>query len=191
MNIGVLALQGAVSEHRLALEACGVRAREVRTPHDLVEIEGLVVPGGESTTLRHLLRNAGLWESLLVWEKPILGTCAGAILLGSCDDETLGKMELQLNRNAYGRQQESFEARIRLDEGDPFPGVFIRAPGVTATSGACRPQSCGPLLGIMAKSRDLDLGTMRTVDSSYYRQPPLLPTPNNPKSLPATIGWVL
>ena len=139
MNIGVLALQGAVSEHRLALEACGARAREVRTPHDLAEIEGLVVPGGESTTLRLLLRNAGLWESLLVWEKPILGTCAGAILLGSCDDETLGKMELQLNRNAYGRQQESFEARIRLDEGDPFPGVFIRAPGVTATSGACRP----------------------------------------------------
>ena len=139
MNIGVLALQGAVSEHRLALEACGVRAREVRTPHDLVEIEGLVVPGGESTTLRHLLRNAGLWESLLVWEKPILGTCAGAILLGSCDDETLGKMELKLDRNAYGRQQESFEARIRLDEGAPFPGVFIRAPGITATSGACRP----------------------------------------------------
>ena len=99
MNIGVLALQGAVSEHRLALEACDARVRDVRTPRELTEIEGLVVPGGESTTLRHLLQNAGLWESLLTWEKPILGTCAGAILLGCCNDKTLEKMELQLDRN--------------------------------------------------------------------------------------------
>ena len=139
MDIGVLALQGAVSEHRLALGACGVRAREVRTPRDLAGIEALVVPGGESTTLRHLLRNAGLWEPLRRWEKPMLGTCAGAILLGRAEGETLGRMAMELDRNAYGRQQESFEANIELEAGEPFPGIFIRAPVITSTDDGCTP----------------------------------------------------
>ena len=104
MKVGVLALQGAVSEHCRALATCGARVVEVRTPAELAKVDGLVMPGGESTTLRHLLQNGGLWEPLLAWEKPILGTCAGAILLGR-GSETLGQMAMELDRNAYGRQQ--------------------------------------------------------------------------------------
>jgi len=139
MKVGVLALQGAVSEHCRALAACGARMGEVRTPAELAKMDGLVMPGGESTTLRHLLQNAGLWEPLLAWERPILGTCAGAILLGRGEGGTLGRMAMELDRNAYGRQQESFEGEVELDAGEPFPGIFIRAPAITSTDDGCTP----------------------------------------------------
>jgi len=138
VKVGVLALQGAVSEHCRALAACGARVEEVRTPAELAKMDGLVMPGGESTTLRHLLQNGGLWEPLLAWEKPILGTCAGAILLGR-GSETLGRMAMELDRNAYGRQQESFEADVALEAGEPFPGIFIRAPVIIFTDDNCTP----------------------------------------------------
>ena len=88
MVIGVLALQGAVSEHCRALDSLQVRNKEVRNIDDVISVDGLIMPGGESTTLRKLLKNTGLWKFIMECELPILGTCAGAILLGKSNDET-------------------------------------------------------------------------------------------------------
>ena len=88
MKIGLLALQGAVSEHKISMRNLGTDVIEVREPKDLNGIHGLIMPGGESTTLRKLLQNSGLWKSIEEVNLPIIGTCAGGILLGKCDDET-------------------------------------------------------------------------------------------------------
>ena len=132
MKIGLLALQGAVSEHKISMRNLGMNVIEVREPNDLKGIQGLIMPGGESTTLRKLLKNSGLWKIIKEMDIPIMGTCAGAILLGKCDDETFGKMDIEINRNYYGRQKDSFEASVTLENKDAFNGVFIRAPAITS-----------------------------------------------------------
>ena len=132
MTIGLLALQGAVSEHKISMHKLGIDVIEVKEPKDLKELDGLIMPGGESTTLRKLLKNSGMWNFIKETELPIMGTCAGAILLGKCENETLSKMNIKLDRNYYGRQKDSFETRISLKNGNYFDGIFIRAPAITS-----------------------------------------------------------
>ena len=131
MLIGVLALQGAVSEHCNVLNSLGVNNKEVRTLNEIKEIDGLIMPGGESTTLRKLLLNANLWEFIMDSNIPIMGTCAGAILLGKSNDKTFQKMDFSIDRNYYGRQINSFEEELKLNNNWKFRGVFIRAPAIT------------------------------------------------------------
>ena len=140
MKVGVLALQGAFREHVEVLDALGVEAVEVRRPEQLGALDALVLPGGESTTVGHLLRTGDMVEPLrerLAEGIPTLATCAGLILLarevldGRPDQLTLGALDVEVRRNAYGRQRDSFEASLSIDGvGDGFPGVFIRAPGI-------------------------------------------------------------
>ena len=141
MKLGVLALQGGFRPHVEALSALGVDAFEVRLPRDLAGADGLVLPGGESTTVGLLLRSSGLLEPLregLAAGTPVLGTCAGLILLaaevldGRPDQPVLGAIDITVRRNAHGRQRDSFEAPLDITglAGGPFPGVFIRAPGI-------------------------------------------------------------
>jgi 5'-phosphate synthase pdxT subunit len=128
MQIGVLAVQGNVREHAAMLRRLGADVVEVRKPEQLEGLDGLVVPGGESTTFMRLMRLYGLDEALRTFAGPVLGTCAGMIVL---DREHLGLMDLDVDRNAYGRQVASFEADLRLRDDDaPLRGVFIRAPRV-------------------------------------------------------------
>jgi pyridoxal 5'-phosphate synthase pdxT subunit len=128
LRIGVLALQGAFREHVRALERLGAEAVEVRKPEDLERLDGLVIPGGESTTIVQLAALYGLDEAIRSFRAPIFGTCAGMIVL---DRAHLGLADLEVDRNAYGRQVWSFEADVEL-AGDEIPlhGVFIRAPRV-------------------------------------------------------------
>jgi 5'-phosphate synthase pdxT subunit len=138
-RIGVLALQGAFREHVSLLRGLGADAVEVRTPDELERCAGLVLPGGESTTIGKLLDTSGLREPLhaaLTDGLPAFGTCAGLILLAddvrdAASPPALGVLDCTVTRNAYGRQRESFEAGLTVNgiEGD-FPGVFIRAPVV-------------------------------------------------------------
>ena len=130
MKIGVLALQGSVSEHRLAMDQLDVETVEVREPIDMEGIEGMIMPGGESTTLRKLLVNSGLWKTIANSDIPIMATCAGAILIGKSNDETFEKMDFEIDRNYYGRQKDSFERDIRIKNGKIFKGIFIRAPAI-------------------------------------------------------------
>lgn len=140
--IGVLDLQGDVIEHRRALEECGAKVVSVKTPRDLARVHGLVIPGGESTTISKLMKWGGLWEAICERARsepgrpgmPIYGTCAGAILLakkvkGGRDVPTLGLMDIEVERNSYGRQLESFEGEVELD-GRPVKAIFIRAPRI-------------------------------------------------------------
>jgi len=132
-KIGVLALQGDFEAHRNAIERAGGQAVEVRTAADLDSVDGLILPGGESTTMLKLLHAENLFEPLRDFgkTKPIFGTCAGAILLASQvvnpPQESLGLMEATVERNGYGRQIDSRIAKIDLD-GKPAEAVFIRAP---------------------------------------------------------------
>jgi 5'-phosphate synthase pdxT subunit len=129
MKIGVLALQGNFREHAAMLRRLGAEAVEVRKPEQLDGLDGLVVPGGESTTFMRLMRLYGLEEAIRRFEQPILGTCAGLIVL---DRDNLGLVDVEVARNAYGRQVSSFEADLDLaGEDKPLRGVFIRAPRVT------------------------------------------------------------
>jgi 5'-phosphate synthase pdxT subunit len=129
--IGVLALQGAFREHALMLRRMGAKVVEVRLPEDLNSLDGLVIPGGESTTIMRLARLYGLDEAVRDFRGPILGTCAGMIVL---DREHLAVADIEVDRNAYGRQVRSFEADVKLaGERRPLRGVFIRAPRVRAT----------------------------------------------------------
>ena len=126
--IGVLALQGAFREHVRVLRGLGAEVVEVRLPEHLDGLDGLVIPGGESTTITKLAAQYGLDEAIRVFGRPILGTCAGMILL---DRMHLGLADLEVARNAYGRQVASFEADLAIEgEDEPFRGVFIRAPRV-------------------------------------------------------------
>ena len=130
VKIGILAVQGDFREHAAALGRLGVDAVEVRKPEQLEDVDGLVIPGGESTAITRLIRIYGLEEALRSFERPIFGTCAGMILL---DRDHLGLADVGVERNAYGRQVSSFEAELQLlDGGEPLHGVFIRAPRVTA-----------------------------------------------------------
>ena len=139
MKIGLIALQGAVSEHKISMRKLGVKVIEVREPKDLKNLDGLIMPGGESTTLRKLLKNSGIWEIIKISKMPIMGTCAGAILLGKCDDETFGKMNIEIDRNYYGRQSDSFETKITVEKSKTFKGIFIRAPAITSIGEKIRP----------------------------------------------------
>ena len=140
VKVGVLALQGAVREHVETLDALGVDALAVKTREHLDAVDALILPGGESTTMGHLLRTSGLLDALderLRAGMPALGTCAGMILLagevldGRPDQPSLGAIDVAVRRNAYGRQRESFETDLTIDGmTGPFHGVFIRAPAV-------------------------------------------------------------
>ncbi|MEV7282750.1 pyridoxal 5'-phosphate synthase glutaminase subunit PdxT [Streptomyces sp. NPDC093111] len=138
--IGVLALQGDVREHLIALAAADAVARPVRRPEELAEIDGLVIPGGESTTISKLAALFGLTEPLrerIAGGMPVYGTCAGLIMLADkildprSGQETFGGIDMIVRRNAFGRQNESFEAGVTVTGIDtPVEGVFIRAPWV-------------------------------------------------------------
>ena len=127
-RIGVLALQGAFREHARALRRAGADVVEVRLPEQLDGLDGLVIPGGESTTITKLASLYGLDEAIRSFDRPVFGTCAGMILV---DRAHLRLADLEVDRNAYGRQVASFEADLELDGDErPFRGVFIRAPRV-------------------------------------------------------------
>ena len=139
--IGVLALQGDVREHLAALGAAGARTGPVRRPAELDEVDGLVIPGGESTTMSKLATAFGLLEPLRGRVRaglPVYGTCAGMIMLADkildprSGQETVGGIDMIVRRNAFGRQNESFEAAVEMVgvPGGPVEGVFIRAPWV-------------------------------------------------------------
>ena len=128
MNVGVLALQGNFREHAAMLRRLGADVVEVRKPEQLDGLDGLVIPGGESTTFMRLMRLYGLDEAIRRFEQPVFGTCAGMIVL---DRDHLGLVDLVVDRNAYGRQVASFEADLDLEgEEHQLRGVFIRAPRV-------------------------------------------------------------
>jgi 5'-phosphate synthase pdxT subunit len=133
VTIGVLALQGNFREHAAMLRRLGADVRLVRRPEQLADVDGLVIPGGESTAIARLMRLYGLEEALRHFGGAVLGTCAGMILL---DRAHLGLVDLEVERNAYGRQPASFEADLALDGEDvPLRGVFIRAPRVRHAGG--------------------------------------------------------
>lgn len=141
MRVGVLALQGAFIEHEHMLESLGAEAVEVRLPEQLETLDALIIPGGESTTIGKLAITYGLVEPLrkFAQEKPVWGTCAGMIFLAKDigrDQPILGVMDIQVNRNAFGRQVDSFETNLDINGiGDePFHAVFIRAPLVTGVN---------------------------------------------------------
>jgi pyridoxal 5'-phosphate synthase pdxT subunit len=130
MKIGVLAVQGNFREHAAVLRRLGADVVEVRKPEELADLDGLVIPGGESTAIGRLVRLYGIEEALRRFDRPVFGTCAGMILL---DREHLGLVDVDVHRNAYGRQVASFEADLELEgDGPPLRGVFIRAPRVEA-----------------------------------------------------------
>ena len=152
MKVGVLALQGAFREHREVLDALAVDAVAVRSPSELGAIDALILPGGESTTMSKLLDSShlrGPLGDLLADGLPVLGTCAGLILLasevvdGRPDQRSFGIVDVTVRRNAYGTQRDSFEADLTVDglAGGPFHGVFIRAPGI---------ERCGPDVTVLA-----------------------------------------
>ncbi|MET7496773.1 MULTISPECIES: pyridoxal 5'-phosphate synthase glutaminase subunit PdxT [unclassified Streptomyces] len=139
--IGVLALQGDVREHLIALASADALARPIRRPEELAEVDGLVIPGGESTTMSKLAVLFGMLEPLRERVRagmPVYGTCAGMILLADkildprSGQETVGGIDMIVRRNAFGRQNESFEAAVEVTgiDGGPVEGVFIRAPWV-------------------------------------------------------------
>jgi 5'-phosphate synthase pdxT subunit len=128
VKIGVLAVQGNFREHAAMLRRLHADPVEVRKPEELQGLDGLVIPGGESTTFMRLMRLYGLDEAVREFTGPVLGTCAGMIVL---DRLHLGAVDIEVDRNAYGRQVASFEADLALaGDGEPLRGVFIRAPRV-------------------------------------------------------------
>jgi pyridoxal 5'-phosphate synthase pdxT subunit len=130
-RVGVLAVQGNFREHAAMLRRLGAEPVEVRKPEELNGLDGLIVPGGESTTFLRLMRLYGLDDAIRAFDRPIMGTCAGMIVLGK---DHLGLADVEVDRNAYGRQVSSFEADLKLaGEHKPLRGVFIRAPRVRAT----------------------------------------------------------
>jgi 5'-phosphate synthase pdxT subunit len=153
-RIGVLALQGDFAEHRKMLERLGADVVEVRLPGDLEGLDGLVIPGGESTTIGKLLVDFGLLDPLRERVRaglPTLGTCAGAIVLakdvGGLDQPLVGAMDLRVRRNAFGRQLQSFEADLPMAAlgGRPVRAIFIRAPAI---------ESVGPDAEVLARLED-------------------------------------
>jgi len=138
--IGILALQGAFKAHELAVRQCGASTLQVRTPDDLDRVDALVMPGGESTTMSHLLTTSNLFDPIakrLSDDMPVFGTCAGMILLAQKvhdarpDQRSFAALDIDVRRNAYGRQVDSFECDLSVtDLDEEFHAVFIRAPRV-------------------------------------------------------------
>lgn len=154
MRIGVLALQGAFKEHLATLGAIGVEGVEVRLPGDLVDVHGLILPGGESTTMRRLIRRWGLAEPILDLARsgaPIFGTCAGMIILSTSiaggEDPVLPLLDVVVERNAFGRQLDSFETDLVVPiVGErPVHAIFIRAPII---------EEVGPEVDVLARLDD-------------------------------------
>jgi pyridoxal 5'-phosphate synthase pdxT subunit len=140
MKIGVLAVQGNFREHAAVLRRLGAEPVEVRKPGQLDGLDGLIIPGGESTAIMRLVRLYGLEDAIREFSRPLFGTCAGMILL---DRNHLGVVDLEVARNAYGRQVASFEADLELEGDDrPLRGVFIRAPRV---------EEAGPEVDVLAE----------------------------------------
>ena len=144
MKVGILALQGDVSEHAQALSDLGADAVEVRTPDDLAAVDALILPGGESTTMSKLLDSTGLFDVVavrLAERMPVFGTCAGMILLadvvldGRSDQRSFGVIDIAVRRNAFGRQVDSFETELEVHGLGLMPAVFIRAPYVERVGG--------------------------------------------------------
>jgi 5'-phosphate synthase pdxT subunit len=128
LRIGVLAVQGNFREHAQMLRGLGVETVEVRKPSELDGLDGLVIPGGESTTFMKLMASSGLDEAIRAFERPVFGTCAGMIVL---DRDHLGLVDMTVRRNAFGRQVASFETDLEVaGEETPVRAVFIRAPWV-------------------------------------------------------------
>jgi 5'-phosphate synthase pdxT subunit len=166
VRIGVLALQGDFREHVQMLERIGVESREIRLPSDLAEVDGLVIPGGESTTIGKLMVRFELLEPIRARARarfPIYGTCAGAIVLAGAvegrgvDQPLVGVLDVEIQRNAFGRQVDSFEADIAIAQlgPDPFHAVFIRAPVITRV---------GPSVDVLGRLAD---GTIVAVQQDY------------------------
>lgn len=140
MKVGILALQGAFGVHEIMLQSLGAITVQVRTPQDLNSVDALVMPGGESTTMSHLLNTSQLFDPIaerIQDAMPIFGTCAGMILLaksiaeGRSDQRFYGAIDIDIQRNAYGRQVESFETDLNIEGLEsPFHAMFIRAPQV-------------------------------------------------------------
>lgn len=154
MRIGVLALQGAFAEHLAMLRELGVDAVEVRLPEHLAGLDGLIIPGGESTTIGKLMVQYRLIDpirSLAGSGRPILGTCAGMIMLAreitGTDQPRLGLIDIEVERNAFGRQVDSFETAVPIEgvEGEPFPAIFIRAPRI---------RQVGPGVAVLGRLED-------------------------------------
>jgi pyridoxal 5'-phosphate synthase pdxT subunit len=177
--IGVLALQGDVREHQQSLEAVGARAVAVRTLATLADVDGLVIPGGESTTMSKLAVLDGFLEPLRAARRdgmPMYGSCAGLIMLADRvtdarpDQETIGGLDITVRRNAFGRQVDSFETDLEVPAvgAEPFRAVFIRAPRV---------DEIGPHVEVLARvHRDSDDATIVAV-----RQGPLMATAFHPE----------
>lgn len=143
--VGILALQGAFIEHEASIKKCGAKALQVRSLEDLNQVEALIIPGGESTTIGKLLREYKLEQAVLqkaVEGMPIWGTCAGMILLAKdiadSDQPRLGLIDMRVKRNAYGRQVDSFETDLQIEGLGTTRGVFIRAPYVEKIWGDTR-----------------------------------------------------
>jgi 5'-phosphate synthase pdxT subunit len=138
LKIGVLGLQGAVREHIRSIEACGAEGIIVKTHNQLDEVDGLIIPGGESTTMRRLIDKydfMGPLKNFASAGKPMFGTCAGLILLAKnligYSESHLGLLDVTVERNSFGRQKDSFEAELMITGvGEDFVGVFIRAPHI-------------------------------------------------------------
>ncbi|WP_026584745.1 pyridoxal 5'-phosphate synthase glutaminase subunit PdxT [Bacillus sp. J33] len=153
IKVGVLGLQGAVREHVRSIEACGAEAVVIKRKEQLNEVDGLILPGGESTTMRRLIDKYDFMDSLKEFAgsgKPMFGTCAGLILLSNniigYDEPHIGVMNVQVERNSFGRQRESFEADLDIaGVAEDFAAVFIRAPHIV---------EAGENVEILAKHND-------------------------------------
>jgi pyridoxal 5'-phosphate synthase pdxT subunit len=154
LTVGVFALQGDVREHLAALAEADVIARPVRRPSELAEVDALVIPGGESTTMSKLSIDFGLFDPIserIASGMPVYGSCAGMIMVardvldGRADQRTFNGIDMTVRRNAFGRQVDSFEAPVTIDgiEGEPFHAVFIRAPWV---------ESVGPGVTVLGRA---------------------------------------
>ncbi len=148
--VGVLALQGDFAEHASILRKLDAETREVRVPADLESVDSVIIPGGESTTITRLIARYGLGDPLrrFARSQPVWGTCAGMIVMArnatDLDQETLGIMDVEVERNAFGRQVDSFETNLAIDEidGSPLHAIFIRAPLI---------RSFGPAVKVLAE----------------------------------------
>jgi len=166
-RIGVLSLQGDVEEHLAMLERCKVEGVRVKTREELAGVDGLIIPGGESTTVGAMLNRFGLTKPLLERVKkgmPVWGTCMGMIVMAEnvigSEQPTLDLLHIDVKRNAFGRQVESAEVQLTIAGlgGKPFPGVFIRAPWIEAARDTAKIMASLDGKGVMVRQGNL-LGT--------------------------------
>ena len=170
-RIGVLALQGDFAEHISILESLGVDCLEIRLPKDLDGIDGLIIPGGESTTMAHLMKAFDMTaklKSMIRQGMPTWGTCAGMIVLADrltdSRPDPLSLIDIEVSRNAFGRQIDSFEQGINISEmqGPPFPGIFIRAPVVESVGSEVE------VLGSIDNERPVAVRQGRILATSFH-----------------------